>query len=59
MREYAILHEKDVYFKKNDPTRVRALCRGKGCPFVCYSSKDPKTNDFVIKTYVGEHRCAR
>ena len=32
VREYAILHGKDVYFKKNDPTRVRALCRGKGCP---------------------------
>ncbi|KAF4367017.1 hypothetical protein G4B88_013575 [Cannabis sativa] len=33
VREYAIQNGKDIFFKKNEPTRVRAKCGGVNCPW--------------------------
>ncbi|XP_062109407.1 uncharacterized protein LOC133820025 [Humulus lupulus] len=59
VREYSIQNGKDIFFKKNDPHRVRAQCKGVNCPWVCFASKIDDTPTFVIKTLNDEHRCSR
>ena len=59
VREYAIQNGKDIYFKKNDPHRVRAKCKGVNCPWVLYASKIDNTPTFVVKTYDETHKCPR
>ena len=59
VREYAIRAGKQIYFKKNDPERVRACCRDPNCNWVCYASVIGHTDSFLIKTYRSEHTCPR
>ncbi|XP_062104108.1 uncharacterized protein LOC133815269 [Humulus lupulus] len=59
VREYAIMNGKDISFKKNDPHRVRVVCRGVNYPWVCFASKIDDSQTFVIKTYINEHKCSR
>ncbi|XP_062100631.1 uncharacterized protein LOC133806557 [Humulus lupulus] len=58
IREYAIQNGMDIFFKKNDPHRIRAQCKGVDCSWVFIASKNDDTTTF-IKTYNDEHKCAR
>ncbi|KAF4400284.1 hypothetical protein G4B88_019493 [Cannabis sativa] len=59
VREYAIQNGKDIFFKKNEPTRVRAKCGGVNCPWELYASKIDDTPTFVVKTFNETHQCPR
>ncbi|KAF4393841.1 hypothetical protein F8388_018332 [Cannabis sativa] len=59
IREYALREGKDIFFKKNDPHRVRAQCKGVNCRWMCYASKIDDSPTFVIKSYEEEHKCCR
>ncbi|KAF4354391.1 hypothetical protein F8388_027325 [Cannabis sativa] len=59
IREYALREGKDIFFKKNDPHRVRAQCKGVNCRWMCYASKIDDSPTFVIKSYEAEHKCCR
>ncbi|KAF4389033.1 hypothetical protein F8388_026762 [Cannabis sativa] len=59
IREYALREGKDIFFKKNDPHRVRAQCKGVNCRWMCYASKIDDSPTFVIKSYETEHKCCR
>ncbi|KAF4375833.1 hypothetical protein G4B88_026412 [Cannabis sativa] len=59
MREYAIQNGKDIFFKKNEPTKVRAKCGGVNCPWELYASKIDDTPTFVVKTFNETHQCPR
>ncbi|KAF4390860.1 hypothetical protein F8388_005673 [Cannabis sativa] len=56
IREYTLCEGKDIFFKKNDPHRVRAQCKGVNCPWMCYASKIDDSPTFVIKNYEKELR---
>ncbi|GMN49599.1 hypothetical protein TIFTF001_018769 [Ficus carica] len=50
----------DIFFKKNDPSKVMAQCKGSSnFQFVCYTSKKNDSDSFTIKTFNPEHRCGR
>ncbi|XP_062089066.1 uncharacterized protein LOC133795629 [Humulus lupulus] len=59
VRESTIQNGKDIWLKNNDPHRIRAQCKGVNCPWVCFASKIDDSLTFVIKIYVGEHKCSR
>ncbi|KAF4393881.1 hypothetical protein F8388_018372 [Cannabis sativa] len=59
IREYTLCEGNDIFFKKNDPHRVRAQCKGVNCPWMCYASKIDDSPTFVIKSYEKEHKCCR
>ncbi|KAF4400221.1 hypothetical protein G4B88_019430 [Cannabis sativa] len=59
IREYALREGKDIFFKKNDPHRVRAQCKGVNCRWMCYAFKIDDSPTFVIKSYEAEHKCCR
>ncbi|KAF4352379.1 hypothetical protein F8388_016658 [Cannabis sativa] len=59
IREYALREGKDIFFKKNDPHRVRAQCKGVNCRWICYASKIDDSPTFDIKSYEAEHKCCR
>ena len=59
VRQYAIQAGKDVYFKKNDPSRIRAECKQKSCNWTIFASLLGKTGVFIVKTYRPEHTCPR
>ncbi|XP_062103119.1 uncharacterized protein LOC133814138 [Humulus lupulus] len=59
IREYAIKNGKDIWFKRKDPHRARAQCKGVNWPWVCFASKVDDTPTFVIKTYEAKHKFSR
>ncbi|PRQ20047.1 putative transcription factor interactor and regulator CCHC(Zn) family [Rosa chinensis] len=59
IRERAIRDGWEVYFIKNDKTRVRAICRAQDCPFELYASRMQHESSVQIKTYEHEHNCSR
>lgn len=59
IREYAIRVGKDIYFKKNEPGRVRAECKDNKYKWVCYASLLGDIGMFIIKTYNPVHTCSR
>ena len=59
IREYAIKDGRDIRLKKNDPNRVRAVCEGGNCKWVCFASPFRNTGTWVIKTYNDAHECGR
>nr|KAJ0219497.1 hypothetical protein LSAT_V11C300137670 [Lactuca sativa] len=66
---HALETRRNIFFKKNDKTRLRALCKGtvafnEGdvgeptlCPWVIQGSRSNKDGSWMIKTYNHEHRC--
>ena len=57
MREYLVLIGKEVSFPKNDETRVKVLCKSKGCPFKALVSLVEDTTTFRMKTFNGKYTC--
>ncbi|CAI9261810.1 unnamed protein product [Lactuca saligna] len=66
---HALETRRNIFFKKNDKTRLRALCKGTvafnegdvgeptPCPWVIQGSRSNKDGSWMIKTYNHEHRC--
>ncbi|CAH9129084.1 unnamed protein product [Cuscuta epithymum] len=57
MIRYAVHHKKNIYFKRNESKRVRALCIQKNCPFCFYASWEDRFKCFQLKTMITKHRC--
>ncbi|TQD99513.1 hypothetical protein C1H46_014849 [Malus baccata] len=55
---YTVKNGRNVWFKKNDKERIRAICM-KGCPFVIYGSRLHESTTFQIKTLEMNHVCTR
>ncbi|KAH7849908.1 hypothetical protein Vadar_024820 [Vaccinium darrowii] len=56
--EYAVRGGYGIKFKKNDRSRVRAVCEFK-CPWKALCSKVPRQETYQIKTYEPKHRWNR
>ena len=59
LTKYAVAKGKDLRLKPNEPTRIRATCKAKGCPFVILISNDGKDGGMCVKTLNPEHTCYR
>ncbi|XP_061993572.1 uncharacterized protein LOC133711469 [Rosa rugosa] len=59
IRERAIQNGWEPLFLKNDKVRLRAICKAEDCPFELFASKMQHEDTLMIKTYHGEHNCAR
>ncbi|XP_042018886.1 uncharacterized protein LOC121766685 [Salvia splendens] len=55
LAKYAIMKGLQIHYIKNDQVRVRAECMEK-CPWKFLASKNSHNNDFVVKTYVPNHK---
>lgn len=58
LAKYAIMKGLQIRFIKNDQVKIRAECMEK-CPWKFLASKNSHNNDFVVKTYVPNHKCYR
>ncbi|KAG6390665.1 hypothetical protein SASPL_148403 [Salvia splendens] len=58
LAKYAIMKGLQIHYIKNDQVRVRAECMEK-CSWKFLASKNSHNNDFVVKTYVPNHKCYR
>lgn len=56
--EYSLKNRVEITMPKNDRTRVQAHCAD-GCPWLLYASLDNRVHCFVVKKYVGQHRCQK
>jgi hypothetical protein len=54
--EYRIKQRVEIKMPKNDQSRIKAHC-DTGCPWNLYASYDSRLKCFLIKSYVGDHRC--
>ncbi|KAM5585145.1 hypothetical protein ABKV19_004510 [Rosa sericea] len=59
VREKAIQKGWEALFVKSDRVRVRVICKAENCPFELYASKMQHEDTLMIKTYNGQHNCAR
>ncbi|XP_031392056.1 uncharacterized protein LOC116204115 [Punica granatum] len=59
VRDYNISRGREVRFKKNESTRVRAKCVEKECKWVILCSLNKKNNTYQVKTFGSEHTCCR
>ncbi|XP_057425855.1 uncharacterized protein LOC130719239 [Lotus japonicus] len=57
-KDHSVLTGREIYFPKNDTTRVRAASK-KDCKWVMLCSKVSGKQTFAIKTLSGPHTCAR
>ncbi|XP_057452742.1 uncharacterized protein LOC130744588 [Lotus japonicus] len=57
-KDHSVLTGREIYFPKNDTTRVRAACK-KDCKWVMLCSKVGGKQTFAIKTLSGPHSCVR
>ena len=55
--QYCLNERKVVKYVKDEPTRVRAACDWRHCPWVCLCSKNSRTDSWQIATFVNEHTC--
>ncbi|KAM7510789.1 hypothetical protein LguiB_009664 [Lonicera macranthoides] len=58
IKVYSIKHGKEIKFKKNESSRIRAVCRD-GCPWLLFASKMSESRNMQIKTLNEEHKCNR
>ncbi|XP_062074277.1 uncharacterized protein LOC133778393 [Humulus lupulus] len=59
LKEYFISNDREFVYVMNDQLRVRAKCRGKGCPWVLYArqQKGVDNKSFRVNTLVDRHEC--
>ncbi|CAH9052492.1 unnamed protein product, partial [Cuscuta epithymum] len=55
--KYAVHHKKNIFFKRNEPMRVRAQCIQENCPFSCYASWEERFKCFQVKSMQTKHLC--
>jgi len=58
LKEYSVLHGREIMFVKNDDIRMRAVCKKK-CGFLILYSKVGGSHTFRVKTLVDSHACGR
>lgn len=61
VREYAILANRSIVFKKNENRRVKAVCKA-SCPWLVFASSigdNKEDKSLMIKTYNNEHTRTR
>ncbi|CAH9132447.1 unnamed protein product [Cuscuta epithymum] len=54
--KYVVFEKRDLYFKKNEPGRVRVKC-GKKCPFSLTGSWVERLQCFQVKVFKEGHNC--
>ena len=54
--DYVVHTKKDVWFSKNEPKRVKAMCAST-CFFQCTANYKEKLKCFQVKTLCNMHRC--
>ncbi|XP_019240829.1 PREDICTED: uncharacterized protein LOC109220820 [Nicotiana attenuata] len=54
---YAIERGCELEKITNDKNRVRIQCKTSGCPWLLFASREPKSVDFIIRTYNPRHNC--
>ena len=59
MIKYIVAKWYDMSFIKNEAMRVEVKYTFNSCPFKIWCSYKKSINEFQIKTYVNDHRCAR
>ncbi|XP_055962319.1 uncharacterized protein LOC130015693 [Mercurialis annua] len=59
LRKYVVNRCVEVKMVKNEPTRVRGHCKKEGFEWHILASKIGATGDFMVKTYVPQHKCFR
>ncbi|XP_019263407.1 PREDICTED: uncharacterized protein LOC109241141 [Nicotiana attenuata] len=52
---YAIERGCELEKITNDKNSVRVKCKTSGCPWLLFASREPKSVDFIIKTYNPRH----
>ncbi|KAK1560930.1 hypothetical protein Q3G72_032472 [Acer saccharum] len=58
IRVHAIKHRRNIKFQKNDPNRVKAVYKDKGCNWFVFASWLGDQKTFKIKSMVDAHSCA-
>ncbi|KAL3513621.1 hypothetical protein ACH5RR_026338 [Cinchona calisaya] len=56
MDSYSIKWGKNHAFKKNDKTRLRAVCKVEKCHWFIHASKMQDSDNFLIKTFGPKHK---
>ncbi|XP_012852538.1 PREDICTED: uncharacterized protein LOC105972143 [Erythranthe guttata] len=59
VRRHSMKHGRDVTFKKNDPDRVRVICKDENCEWMVYASNKHGENTMQVNTVGAEHSCSR
>ncbi|CAN0880193.1 hypothetical protein LINGRAHAP2_LOCUS13522, partial [Linum grandiflorum] len=57
LQKHAIKEKRDIRFKKSEPTKIRAFCKGKRCPWTFYVSHNKRFKVLQLITY-KEHTCS-
>ena len=55
IREHVVKHRGYVKCVKNDPNRVRAMCKAKGCKWFVFASWLSDHNTFKVNSLQDEH----
>jgi len=58
VRVRAVTNRRAVKFSKNDPNRVRAICKAEGCKWFVFASWLSDHKMFKVKSLQDEHTCA-
>ncbi|KAI9160190.1 hypothetical protein LWI28_005926 [Acer negundo] len=58
IKAHAIKHRRNKKFQKNDPNRVKVVCKAKGCNWFVFASWLGDHKTFKIKSMVDAHSCA-
>ncbi|KAG5540314.1 hypothetical protein RHGRI_020523 [Rhododendron griersonianum] len=58
LKEWNVVNGYNIEYKKNESTRITAVCRY-GCTWRIHASPIMRTTTFQIKSITGEHECGR
>ena len=59
VREWCVLNGTHIKILKNDKERCRIVCKDSKCPFIALYSRVVYSHSFKLKTWYGDHTCAR
>ncbi|KAL2485962.1 MuDR family transposase [Abeliophyllum distichum] len=57
VKEYSVINNKALKWKRNDKQRFRAVCKHSGCPFVLYARVMRDKTSWEIRTLNDDHTC--
>ena len=57
IRTYAVHNGKDIKFRKNDKTRVRAICKKNGCKWEAFCAKRPGEETWQLRKILDVCKC--
>ncbi|RYQ94537.1 hypothetical protein Ahy_B08g089471 [Arachis hypogaea] len=59
VRKYNIQIGRSIKFSRVEPTKYKAICWDKNCPWNIYCSRSNEPRSYQVKTFVDQHVCAR